>query len=195
MLRTPGASVLVICLCHCSKTLRPVNDPAFTIVRGLLMYKGTPFTGWQFSISRGTGTRRETPYKNGVQHGLERSWHRNGELAAQGHFENGKKSGLHRGWHPNGKDHFFATFQDGKHQGDYWRWYSNGQLFQYARYDNGKQSGQKTWRSNGQIFMNYVVAAGQNLGFKGAKPCNPLKKQISGIKKAPATKQRNTAGN
>lgn len=104
--------------------------------------------------------RERVPLKNGVPHGVARTWHPNGALANEQRFRDGSLHGLCRQWneqggllgeftmdhgsgtqsewHENGKFKTEFTTIDGRFCGRYRRWLWNGSLAVEKYFLNGK---------------------------------------------------------
>jgi antitoxin component YwqK of YwqJK toxin-antitoxin module len=55
----------------------------------------------------------ETPYVDGVRHGLQRSWRQNGELWSERPYVDGELHGMDKWWHRNGDiDEFWLWNQN-----------------------------------------------------------------------------------
>ncbi|MCB1308771.1 MAG: hypothetical protein KDK30_11350 [Leptospiraceae bacterium] len=148
----------------------PNSDPGFQIHQGSMSYEGRPFTG--IMRTEFPAGWRETPYVQGEIHGVEKEFYADGRLAQERPYEHNRKEGVHRGWYPSGKMRFYYEFENGQHHGEAYSWHENGHLYEYARYEHGYQVGQKTWRSDGKIFANYVQIDGRKLmGLIGSKLC------------------------
>ena len=56
----------------------------------------------------------ETNYKNGLKHGKDKSWHKNGQLSEEGQYENDLQHGVWQEWYENGKLKSLITYNYGK---------------------------------------------------------------------------------
>ena len=103
---------------------------------GLYTYEGAPFTGAAFEMGR-TGTLEwETEYRDGLRDGLQRGWHPDGSLAAEGTFLAGTIHGTYREWHPGGQ---LAVEMVGEH----------GILLR-----------ERQWDESGRLTKEYAIAEG-----------------------------------
>jgi antitoxin component YwqK of YwqJK toxin-antitoxin module len=100
-------------------------------------------------------------YKNGKEHGMEKSWGLGGDLIGKGKFIDGKPVGTHRTWQDDGELIFKTRYKNGLKHGKCYQWFMwyefsdkemQGQLFDVTLYKNGKKSGKSlVYHKNGQI--------------------------------------------
>lgn len=153
------------------------SSPGFEIRRGVMFYQGQPFQG--IMRTELPGGWRETPYVDGMIHGVEHDYYDSGRMASERPHEENQRVGVHRGWWPSGKMRFYYEYLDGQYHGEIFTWHENGQLYGYARYDHGRLVGRKTWRENGQIYANYVQIDNKALlGLIGADLCNGVRSAV-----------------
>ena len=140
--------------------------------RGVLSYRGKPFTGQAFVLYLNGDTAKSAWYDDGRQSGPMTCKYPNGQIAEQRLFINGKKEGVHNGWWPNGQRKFEYHFVNDEYEGAVTEWGENGKVFRLFHYENGHESGsQKMWWNDGTIRANYVIVNGQKFGLFGQKLC------------------------
>lgn len=61
-----------------------------------------------------------------IRHGLFHAYHRNGNLASEGHYENGLEQGLWRDYHENGKPAAEGHYDKGQEVGTWQFWDADG---------------------------------------------------------------------
>ncbi|HMZ61193.1 MAG TPA: membrane-binding protein [Leptospiraceae bacterium] len=167
--------LLSLLLIHCGPEIHMDNDPNFTLgYESVFSYKGVPYTGIMLSVHP-NGVRRETEYKDGLEHGKTSNTYADGRPAAEYFFEKGKRIGIHKGWYENGKPRFWYEYKDGMAHGDHWEWHEEGIPYRYGRFENNVNIGQKVWRKDGQIYSNYIYTEQRIYGVQGSKLCFKLK--------------------
>jgi antitoxin component YwqK of YwqJK toxin-antitoxin module len=160
----------LLLLCGCTKVARRPS-PEITYKNGLVLYKGSLFTGVLEERFENIETVRRTHYRAGAPDGEETETYKDGTVVARRHFTNGRKSGVHEGWFLDGKRRFHHEFKEGRNDGEVFEWYDSGALSMYARFKDGVLLGKKMWRETGQIYMNYVFPNGKAAGVPGTKLC------------------------
>lgn len=149
-----------------------LKDASLKQWRGILYYRGKPFTGQAFALYPNGDTAKLAAYDDGKQDGAMLSKYPNGQIAEQRYFINGKKEGVHKGWWENGRQKFEYHFVNDEYEGAVTEWGQNGGLFRQFHYENGHESGsQKMWWDDGTIRANYVIINGQKFGLFGQKLC------------------------
>ena len=166
--------------CHPKRpTGTRASDKAFQISYGIMLYDGRPFNGTQLT-SLGDSWR-ETPYVDGKIEGLEIEYFADGRIAAKRPYVNNQRVGIHREWYRSGKSRAYYEYKNGLMDGEAFTWFEDGHLSTYAQYKNGRQIGQKTWRSTGKIYANYVIVKDKKLmGLRGSDLCNGVKSNDKG---------------
>ena len=155
------------------------DEKELTIVAGRLHYRGAPLNGEVTREYAGVNARQITEYRDGLEHGRQRTWAENGTLVEERQYREGKKTGVHRGYFPDGKDRFFAEFEDDRYVNEYWSWHANGKVAEFKRYDTGgRVLVYKHWRESGQIYRNEVYAENLEQGMPGVKLCNSIKDTV-----------------
>jgi antitoxin component YwqK of YwqJK toxin-antitoxin module len=136
---------------------------------------GRLFSGHLLSFHPDGDTAACIGYADGVQEGLSRIWHANGQPAERRTYHRGRKVGTHTGWWPNGNQRFEYRFMDGEHHGSMREWYEDGKPYKDFHYNAGYEDGsQRMWWEDGRIRANYVVRDGRRYGLIGVKNCvNP----------------------
>mmetsp|Transcript_5339 Transcript_5339/g.5821 ORF Transcript_5339/g.5821 Transcript_5339/m.5821 type:complete len:223 (+) Transcript_5339:125-793(+) len=80
---------------------------------------------------------RQASFKNGIHHGLCKSWHDNGQLAIQFSYTNGKFEGEYKQWYETGQLEVLGTSKYGKWQGEFQEWLNTGVLKKHCQYKSG----------------------------------------------------------
>ncbi|HBS04334.1 MAG TPA: hypothetical protein DEA96_05160 [Leptospiraceae bacterium] len=175
-----GAILLMAPGCTRDRQGVPNSHPGFEIHKGVMLFKGEPFTG--IRRTELPGGWRETPYVEGKIQGVEHDWYNDGRMASERPHENGKRVGIHKGWYPDGNRKFFIEYQDGFQNGESFTWHANGKLYTYSQFVDGKPIGHKTWRYTGQIYSNYVQVGNRGrIGLIGSDLCNGVEATIPEI--------------
>ncbi len=151
------------------------NDKALTRNQDTLFYKRSYFSGYLFQLYPSSDTSYVISYLHGLQEGLTRKWHPNGQLAENRIYVSGKKEGTHSAWWEEGKPKFIFEVRDDAYSGELQEWYNTGQLAKLFHYKDGQEEGsQKMWWADGSLRANYVVRNGKKYGSIGIKLClNP----------------------
>jgi len=167
---------LLITCTACHKTItRPRKD--ITWHNGRLLYQGKKFDGMVLENFVHAGTRRETPYRYGRPHGIEREYTVPGrKLVAKRRYKNGEHAGTHEGWFPTGERRFHYEYNDkAEKHGEFWEWHRSGHPSSFIKFVNGVALGKKVWREDGKIYQNWVFEEGQAYGTPGTKLCFQLR--------------------
>lgn len=148
---------------------------------GSLYYNNSLFSGWIYSNFPNGNRYYETPFYNGREEGIMKSYYANHKPEQERLFVNGKKEGIHRGWWPDGKLKFEYYFDNDEHNGTAKEWFSNSTPYRIFTYEAGHEEGrQQMWWDNGTIRANYVVKDGKQYGLIGRKLCkNTMKNEKS----------------
>lgn len=80
---------------------------------------------------------RETPYVNGVAHGMRKEYYTDGKLRLEAPFVNGKIYGTVKFYYPNGKVFSETPRTNGKIHGKVRKYYKNGKLHSETPYEWG----------------------------------------------------------
>jgi uncharacterized protein len=102
----------------------------------------------------------------GLQQGMWKEYHPNGELKSQGEYINSKRVGAWKFLHPNGKTEQEGKYdRKGKAQGP-WKWYyENGNMLREESYRNGLQDGIMTeYDENGKVITKGEYIDGSKEG-------------------------------
>ena len=138
----------------------------------VLLLDGRPFSGALVSEADGVQLVKRSLYRDGVRHGVSRSWYENGQLAYERRFREGTEAGTHRGWYDDGQFKFDHHFRNGVLEGTARDWFPDGTLYKEFHYERGYESGaQRMWCVDGTVRANYVVRDGRRYGLIGAKGC------------------------
>ncbi len=139
---------------------------------GALYYNDSLFSGWIYTNFPNGNRYYETPYYDGKEEGIMKSWYADHKPEQERLFVNGKKEGIHRGWWPSGKLKYEYRFVNDEHNGTAKEWFSNNKPYRIFTYKMGHEDGrQQMWWPNGTVRANYVVKDGQQYGLIGRKLC------------------------
>jgi hypothetical protein len=148
------------------------DDARLRTEAAVVLLDGRPVSGALVSEGDGVQLAKRTMYRDGVRHGVARSWYENGQLAYERRFREGTEVGTHRGWYYDGQLKFDYRFRDGVLEGIARDWFADGTLYKDFRYEHGYESGaQRVWYVDGTVRANYVVRNGRRYGLIGAKGC------------------------
>jgi antitoxin component YwqK of YwqJK toxin-antitoxin module len=155
------------------------NNMGIAHVDGFLFYNNQLFSGWLYEEYTNGNKARATPYFEGKEEGVMKSWYPDQKLEQERLYVSGKKEGIHRGWWQNGNPKFEYEFEDDEHNGTAKEWFGNNKLYRLFHYIAGHEEGsQKMWWDDGKVRANYVVKDGVQYGLIGRKLCkNDLKNE------------------
>lgn len=66
--------------------------------------------------------------KRWIRHGLFRAYHKNGNLASEGHYQQGTEEGLWRDYHENGRIAAEGYYEGGQEVGAWKHWNDRGEI-------------------------------------------------------------------
>lgn len=79
-------------------------------------------------------------------------YYNNGELRMRGHYKDGLKHGVWKSWHKGGKVWSVANYYKGKLDGKQTVYHPNGNKFYQGSYDRGMRIGEwKFWNEEGEM--------------------------------------------
>lgn len=90
----------------------------------------------------------EIEYKEGVAHGVSRSYFRDGSLYYEYNNEDGEKTGLHTQYYPNGAVEYYVYYSDNDFEGRYLNYSPKGDLNSDQYYTDGNQHGWNHFHNN-----------------------------------------------
>src|SRR4030095_9699772 len=79
-----------------------VYDDLEYLSEGVFLFNGQPFTGLGVDHHPDGSRSGAVPFETGREHGVSRSWHRNGQLAVETTYVHGIKHGPKREWFEDG---------------------------------------------------------------------------------------------
>lgn len=166
-------SILLSC-CSSPTSQKKAYDIAELQIRnenGIILTGGKAFTGRLYALNNAdTVFIRE--YKDGLEHGLHKSWYPNQQVAEIRHYQEGKKTGSHSGFWVNGQRKYLYKFVNDLYEDTQYEWYANGRPFSKRTYADGHERGlQQVWSTDGKIISNYEAKNGRNYGNIGKKSC------------------------
>lgn len=83
--------------------------------------------------------RSKTEYVNGIRHGTEQSYYRNGQLWISENYKHGINHGKYLNFFDNGQIRYDYSWKDGKRDGSWKKWNINGKLISDKQYKAGKE--------------------------------------------------------
>ena len=110
---------------------------------------------------------------DGEQHGVQKSWYKDGTLHIERNYKDGKQDGVQKTWHEDGTLQTEYNYKDGEQHGVQKEWMESGDLLHDCNYKDGKVHGRcMSWRGEGiyengvQIeYESYLID--QSVEFKG----------------------------
>jgi antitoxin component YwqK of YwqJK toxin-antitoxin module len=78
---------------------------------GVARLDGEPFTGCAYEEASGPRMPGEVEFVDGLQHGLARDWHLNGQLHGCTEYRSGVRHGLDEEWFENGRKAMEARYE------------------------------------------------------------------------------------
>ena len=165
--------VAILSCTYSNKQIVDASHPDIRFENGILLYKGTPYTGDLVTYYNNKSLKSDIEYVKGQKHGAERQWFENSSRAVLRYYNKGLKSGLHQGWWENGNFRFEYFFNDvGEYNGTVKEWDKSGIQIMEFNYQNGQEIGkQRLWNADGSIKANYQVKDGERYGLVGLKKC------------------------
>ena len=104
-----------------------------------------PYTGTFIEKYENGNLGKKTEFKNGVVHGKEETYDKNGQLLLLNTYKNGQKNGSHKSYYENGNLRTEATYKNGQNDGVSRMYYENGQLWRESKYKNGEKVAPTKW--------------------------------------------------
>jgi antitoxin component YwqK of YwqJK toxin-antitoxin module len=103
-------------------------------------------------------TKSEEHYRSGDKV-LSRSWHANGQLAAETYYRQGEKHGVESQWHANGRIERETPYVHGKKSGTERVFFANGRPALEAEFRNGEEFGTfRRWSEDGSLDAHWVTS-------------------------------------
>ena len=134
-----------------------------------------PFTGQLYQLNEWGDTVFLGLYRNGKEHGIQKTWYAKGRLREVRLFNKGEKEGRHTGYWENGNKRFDYLFEQDLWSGVQHEWHANGRLFKQSQYRAGYEQGlQRIWDTDGTLLANYEARKGRNYGNIGRKNCQSV---------------------
>ncbi len=148
---------------------------------GILYVNDSIFSGILFSLQpNGKDTLEIQEFRNGREHGVWKTFDKDGELQSKRFFRDGKKEGMYEAWWENGRKKLEYHFMEGEYEGNCKEWTAQGVLIKNMNYNKGHEDGrQQMWDASGKIWANYEARNGRNYGMTGVKACATLWKNDS----------------
>lgn len=125
------------------------------IIEGKAYKDGQLFTGEDVSYFEGsTQVKETTQFVNGLEDGISKLYHANGQLKAKRFWKDGKKTSLWVNWDESGKKIAEASYLENQKHGDWNIWNANGQKLFEMHYEHGKKVGVwRQWDDSGKLIM------------------------------------------
>jgi antitoxin component YwqK of YwqJK toxin-antitoxin module len=93
------------------------------------------------------------------RHGAWTTWHKNGQIASEGHYKFDRPDGVFTFWHANGQKAIEGAYDDGVQCGRWTWWHENGQKSIQGGFDRGEQVGAWAWwQVDGKLTENAVFS-------------------------------------
>ena len=115
-----------------------------TIERMGVVYKihaTEPLTGTTLTYHLNGRSERRTEYRDGIKHGKEEEWFKDGNKSSLANWQNGIRHGEQTEWYENGKKSFQGNMAEGKWIGECRGWYPDGQEAFRISFLDGKGRG------------------------------------------------------
>jgi formylglycine-generating enzyme required for sulfatase activity/antitoxin component YwqK of YwqJK toxin-antitoxin module len=125
----------------------------------------TPFTGQvQEKLRNG---QKSTNYKDGLRHGVQTRWHKDGQKLNDSNYKDGQKHGVQTYWYDNGQKRSETNYKDGQRHGESTRWQENGQKESEGNYKYEEPDGVHTeWHENGELYKEVNYKDGNRHGLE-----------------------------
>jgi len=142
-------------------------------------YKGEVFSGIVYNTNEDRDTILIGEYKNGLKHGVWKTFYPNGSLKERRFYKKGLKVGLYEGFYKDGAKNFVFMFKNGEYNGTNSLWTKDGQLIEEFNYKMGREFGsQKVWYLDGKIKSNYIIKNNRRYGLLGTKNCTNVSEEV-----------------
>ncbi len=142
-------------------------------------YNGEIFSGIVFNTNEDKDTILIGEYKNGLKHGVWKTFYPNGFLKERRFYKRGLKVGLYEGFYNDGAKNFVFMFKNGEYNGTNSLWAKDGQLIEEFNYKMGREFGsQKVWYLDGKIKSNYIIKNNRRYGLLGTKNCTNVSEEV-----------------
>ncbi len=142
-------------------------------------YNGEVFSGIVFNTNENKDTILIGEYKNGLKHGVWKTFYPNGSLKERRFYKRGLKVGLYEGFYNDGAKNFVFMFKNGEYNGTNSLWTKDGQLIEEFNYKMGREFGsQKVWYLDGKIKSNYIIKNNRRYGLLGTKNCTNVSEEV-----------------
>tara|TARA_B100000424_G_C22901866_1_gene479638 strand:- start:88 stop:660 length:573 start_codon:yes stop_codon:yes gene_type:complete len=142
-------------------------------------YNGEIFSGIVFNTNEDKDTILIGEYKNGLKHGIWKTFYPNGSLKERRFYKRGLKVGLYEGFYNDGAKNFVFMFKNGEYNGTNSLWTKDGQLLEEFNYKMGREFGsQKVWYLDGKIKSNYIIKNNRRYGLLGTKNCTNVSEEV-----------------
>ena len=142
-------------------------------------YNGEVFSGIVFNTNEDKDTILIGEYKNGLKHGVWKTFYPNGSLKERRFYKRGLKVGLYEGFYNDGAKNFVFMFKNGEYNGTNSLWTKDGQLIEEFNYKMGREFGsQKVWYLDGKIKSNYIIKNNRRYGLLGTKNCTNVSEEV-----------------
>lgn len=104
--------------------------------------------------------RERTSLRDGLRHGISRTWHRNGQLASEERYINGRLHGICRQWNEAGR--LLGSYRMKRGTGIQRSWHDNGRLQTEFSTLNGEFCGRcRSWLRDGTLFADQIYLHGR----------------------------------
>lgn len=138
---------------------------------GLYYYNGQVYNGTIDNRSLGRKIFSQVIIKDGKIHGDFIEKYDNGVKRTLMKYVDGLKDGVQKGWHKSGQLSYQYIAKDGHLTGDYKEYYPNGNIQIESMYELGQEVKKKIYTSEGKVIANYHIKNGKYYGLLGSSSC------------------------
>jgi hypothetical protein len=139
----------------------------------------------QQNFYRSGQLREQVPLKNGLRHGVVRTWHKNGTLATEESFQNGLQHGLCCQWDENGC--LLGKYKMVHGTGIQRVWHDNGQLQMEISTVSGEFCGRsRMWLADGTLISDHLCLRQKNVSAEEYRAAAAKDKSLPKFRGQPA---------
>ena len=114
-------------------------------------YKGNPVTGICYNLHDNGNLMEEVELVNGLKHGINNSFFKNGQVQKIGSYKNDKEDGIYKSYSDDGTLTTEGNMKNGKLNG-IWKHYRQGKVIYEGTYNNNKPI-----KESGDMLIGYVI--------------------------------------
>ncbi len=151
-------------------------DSILHLDNGIYFYNNKPFSGFIKEVYENNALKSIGSYYQGMQHGITKTFHLNGNLRDSRSYKENIGYGRHFGYWGNANMKFDFTYYFDKREGTQKQWYQSGSPYTFLNFKNDREHGmQHAWRENGKPYINYEARDGFRYGLQKSALCYTLK--------------------